>query len=193
MKKFRLYRAATLGLLLAGGSAAMASEGHEPIEYRALTLEDFPIRQHVAPNLDAFTWVRMSFHFQQKTIQEGAMWRSEVVLMDIQCAMSPDKSWRRATPKNPKAALIHEQGHFDICEAKARQLRMQTLSAYPVGRGSDRTAAETDLSHALNTYFAKRYEELGREHLKYDKETKHGRLALKQKAWTDRLVKGVSE
>ena len=156
-------------------------------------MEDFPIRQHVAPNLDAFTQVRMTYHFEQKTIQEGAMWRSEVVLMDIHCMMSPDKSWRRSAPKDPKATLMHEQGHFDICEGAARRLRMQTLSTYPVGRGSNNTAAETDLKHALDAYFAKRYEEVNREHRKYDKETKHGRVGAKQKTWTDRLIKGISE
>ena len=193
MKNLGLYSAVVFGLVFGSHRVAEAAESHPLIEYRALKMEDFPIRAHVAPNLDAFTFVRMSYHMQQKTIQDGAMWQSEVVMMDIQCIMNPDKSWRRATPKDAAATLIHEQGHFDICEGRARQLRMQTLSSYPVGRGSDRIAAETDLDHALSVYFAKRYEELNREHRKYDKETKHGRTAAKQRAWTERLSKSVKE
>lgn len=193
MKKLGLYSAVVFGVVLVSQGAAEAADSHPLIEYRALKMEDFPIRSHVAPNLDAFTYVRMGYHIQQKTLQDGKMWTSEVVMMDIQCTMNRDKSWRRATPKDAAATLIHEQGHFDICEGRARQLRMQTLSSYPVGRGSDRTAAETDLTHALSVYFAKRYEELDREHRKYDKETKHGRVAAKQKAWTERLSKSVKE
>ena len=170
--------------LTAGAYAVPGSADESPaaITYRPLTLNDYPIKQDVKGASDAYTAVRMSYQYEQQTMPEGDGQRAEVRMVDITCSMLPEKSWRRATPKDPAALLQHEQGYFDICEAAARRLRLQTTSIYPVGHGADASSAQQDLDASLKKFFAKRTADMRQEWARYNKATKHGRLAAKKHA-----------
>jgi len=85
------------------------------------------------------------------------------------------ESWVRV---RTDAALVHEQGHFDITEIFARKLRKRLQTFIP-GRGS------------LGKQLKQLYDEVEGERVAienlYDSETKHSADAKRQANWNERI------
>lgn len=86
----------------------------------------------------------------------------------------------RGAPRDSQ--LRHEQLHFDLTEAFARELRERLTSA--LAEGSDADEAE----RALRAEVGRLYREVARAHereqQRYDRETSHGQRAGAQARWT---------
>jgi predicted secreted Zn-dependent protease len=89
----------------------------------------------------------------------------------IKCRFNKDKSWGKI--KNDYI-LAHEQGHFDIAEVHARKLN-KALKKYVFN------------SKTVSTDINQIYESVMKEHHatqeKYDLETDHSRIPVKQQEW----------
>jgi hypothetical protein len=75
--------------------------------------------------------------------------------------------------------LIHEQGHFDICEIMTRRAR-QFLAKIKYDKINEKAVYEA--AHDYNG----RLKEM---HKKYDSETDNGLLQSKQKEWNEKIKK----
>jgi hypothetical protein len=83
--------------------------------------------------------------------------------------------------KNTDYALAHEQGHFDLTETVARELRAE-LTALE-GRGPTADTAALDLKDQVDTAFAGALQRLDRVQASYDGETRHGTRKRVQRRW----------
>jgi len=84
----------------------------------------------------------------------------------------PEKSWY--LPNDVNAAILkHEQGHFDISEIHARELRKK-FAAY--------TFSE-NYKNELQKIFSETENNRNTMQNKYDKETNHSKILEKQKDW----------
>ena len=82
---------------------------------------------------------------------------------------------------NTDFALAHEQGHFDITESIARELRAELATL--TGRGPTAKAAALDLNERVDTAFNGALERLDRLQTRYDVETRHGTKKKAQRRW----------
>lgn len=78
-------------------------------------------------------------------------------------------------------ALAHEQGHFDLTESIARELRAELKSLS--GRGTTPKAAVLDLKGQVDAAFEGALERLDRIQTRYDVETRHGTRKKAQRRW----------
>jgi len=87
--------------------------------------------------------------------------------------------------KKTDDALAHEQGHFDLTESIARELRAELTSL--VGRGATAGAAARDLKSHVDAAFAGALERLDRVQTRYDVETRHGTRKKAQRRWLEEI------
>lgn len=87
--------------------------------------------------------------------------------------------------KKTDDALAHEQGHFDLTESIARELRTELTTL--VGRGSTGGAAARDLKNQVDSAFAGALERLDRVQTRYDAETRHGTRKKAQRRWLEEI------
>lgn len=78
-------------------------------------------------------------------------------------------------------ALAHEQGHFDLTEVVARELRVELLDLE--GTGAIRGDAAVDLQSRVDEAFAAALARMDRIQQQYDGETVHGTKKKKQRQW----------
>ncbi|PKP25129.1 MAG: hypothetical protein CVU03_09455 [Bacteroidetes bacterium HGW-Bacteroidetes-2] len=84
----------------------------------------------------------------------------------------PENSWYFS--KNVNAAILkHEQGHFDISEIHARELRKK-FSMYTVSE---------NFKNELQSIYSETENNRNTMQNKYDKETNHSKIIEKQKQW----------
>lgn len=88
-------------------------------------------------------------------------------------------------------ALAHEQGHFDITEAVARELRAELTAL--VGRGPTAAAAVRDLKEHVDGAFTGALDRLEREQTRYDRETRHGTRKKAQRRWLKDIEERLAE
>lgn len=84
----------------------------------------------------------------------------------------PEKSWYIPKDVN-EAILLHEQGHFDISEIHARELRKKFASY---------TFSE-NYKNELQSMYSETENNRNTMQNKYDKETNHSKILEKQKEW----------
>jgi hypothetical protein len=131
-----------------------------PLEYRQLTWADFKGK---AP---ATRWnIAITTTYIDLTTEET----DGVCTFRVTCTFCPEESWSRA---RDSATLRHEQGHFDLSEAFAREIR-HDLQRYQ-GTG-ERAAAEALYDHMI--------QEWNQEQEDYDKKSDHGRDKAEQAWW----------
>lgn len=102
--------------------------------------------------------------------------RSESELLDykydVKAHFYPEKSWY-IREKVSKVTLDHERLHFDITELYARKLRQRITN--------------TNFSNNINQVMDKLHETINEElrttQNKYDDETSHSQIEVKQKEW----------
>ena len=152
------------------------------LPYRQLTLSDFPTRSIDSP-YDAVTRANLEYNYTEHWNTVGDRWRSQVTAMRIECFFDPTKSWKHAWVRRPEATIMHEQGHFDVCQRKVVQLRGAALADYPMGSGTTAEQARADLAARLAALFDVHITAMSREQKRYDRETEHGRNPARQAAW----------
>ncbi len=104
----------------------------------------------------------------------------QVRIDDIEVPVSVEASdtWVVAGTKTDDL-LSHEQGHYDISGLVATELYGKLLAA--------RAATAAALAERLNALVRRAGRKADGLYKKYDRETDHGRLADKQKAWKERI------
>lgn len=95
----------------------------------------------------------------------------------------PSQSWVRPDEKN-ESVLIHEQGHFDLCELYTRKLR-QKLDAVNIN------------AHNMKNILQRVYNEVNAEYENrqeaYEEETQHGVDDAQEQKWTSVISKELSQ
>jgi hypothetical protein len=147
--------------------------------YRRLTWDDFKGRPREAlnPGVAAQTYCGFGFQTNRVTMFKQAKVFS---INTFSCYLS----WVRPDQKGRADLLAHEQGHFDLCEVYARQLRKvlleRKLTVYNLT-----TDANLEFRHIYNQYLNK--QEL------YEKGTDYGRNRQKQLEWEQRIREYLDE
>ncbi len=90
----------------------------------------------------------------------------------VSANFNPKESWYKPEKVNA-VILAHEQGHFDITEIQARELR-KNFAAYKVSK---------NYKNDLQSIYTKAESDRRAMQIKYDKETNHSIILEKQKEW----------
>lgn len=88
-------------------------------------------------------------------------------------------------------ALAHEQGHFDLTEVVARELRKKLLALE--SRGASGRDAALDLKQKVDKAFSNALERLGEIQHRYDGETAHGTKKKIQRRWLEEIPELLAE
>ncbi len=96
-----------------------------------------------------------------------------------------DKSWGHKHEQTPEV-LVHEQGHFDLCEVYTRKLRerMTKASAH---------VTVNNLKLTLESIYEGIKEEYSARQERYEDETEHGLIAEAQNRWVNDIAKELQE
>jgi len=162
--------------LCLAGQASSAPDQKTPTprdwsEDRPLVWEEF----RAAPDASSEGAALTAYQIQARTICEasGPTFRVSVRFL-------PDQSWVKPRHRNPRI-LAHEQGHFDLAEVTARQLRVE-LDSLELG-----CAAGNAAFNNLVTAFQSRDADLQHS---YDKQTLFGTDTNAQRSW-ERRIEGL--
>ena len=136
---------------------------------RKLTWEDFKGNPKSISNSDVAAQTYCGFGFQTNYVT--VFTKAKIF---VTATFTCNLSWVRPDQKNRADLLAHEQGHFDLCEVYARQLRKklqeENLTVFNLN---------TDANIIFKNVYA-RY--LDRQGL-YEMETNYGLDKQKQKQW----------
>lgn len=121
---------------------------------------------------DAYTAARVSYMF--RVYSNGSTRQVEIIIKNI---FKKDESWMKQQYLEDERLLQHEQLHFDLGELYARKL----VKAF-----TESKASGNNLKEELDAIFKSTLSEMAEEQKKYDAETKHGQVVLKQKEWEAR-------
>ena len=101
----------------------------------------------------------------------------------VQATFYCNESWYRKDMPMTDEILKHEQGHFDLCEIYARQLRKKLNSA---------NLNASNLSKEANAIFNKVNDQYVERQKVYDKETNHGQEHSVQAKWNRAIVEELT-
>ncbi len=90
-----------------------------------------------------------------------------------------NKSWVRADAKLPEI-LLHEQGHFDLCEIYTRKLR-ERMKKFDFNA--------RDIKLALMSIYNEVSNEYEKRQQAYERETIHGTNLSEQKRWVEMIAR----
>lgn len=93
--------------------------------------------------------------------------------------------------KKDDYGLAHEQGHFDLTEVVARELRAELLGLE--GRGATGGEAAVDLKKKVDAAFTAALQRLEELQERYDGETAHGTKKKVQRRWLEDIPKRLAE
>lgn len=146
---------------------------------RKLTWEDFKGAPKAIYNHNAAAVTYCGFGFQAG----GATMFSKIKIFTVN-TFSTKLSWVRADQQYRPDLLVHEQGHFDLCEVYTRQLRKKMeekkLTAFNLN-----TEAKVIFKAVYASY-------LQRQEL-YEQETEHGLDSLKQQDWNSTIAAELTD
>lgn len=184
-----------LAALAVGGEDYSSSEWRGEIErgylpYLKLTFDDFAISDGVATPHWMNTKGFVHYTYRATVSVDGGLYQAKVAEISIRSGFDANRSWRRSSVPEQVALLQHEQGHLDINEIHAADMRKLVL---PTGTGYDRAGAFEDLAERLKAEADKISDESQAEQDKYDSETKHGTDHQQQEFWTSTLRKRLRE
>jgi hypothetical protein len=145
---------------------------------RKLTWEDFKRALKLVSESNTAAQTFCSFSFQSKFLSFHP--ESKIVVKN---SFSCDLSWVRSDQKERAGLLEHEQGHFDLCEVYARQLRKKIEENKLTVRH-----LKIDADILLKDVYAWY---LDRKEL-YEKETNYGLNRQKQVEWTAAISNELS-
>jgi hypothetical protein len=124
--------------------------------------------------------------------------RIEARMEDVRFVAVLDRARSWWNPRSDDAAgavLRHEQCHFDLAEAFARQLsaRADTLAGAAVASGESATEAARALAARWKSRLGAVAGELNALESRYDRETAHGTIPEAQAAWQGRCERELAE
>ncbi len=156
--------------------------------YRAISWDDFQGKGTAPPGWSR--WHEGSFahiattlranRYEVKEQQDGDGWLATAADFRAYAVMNKDFSAVKHGSRNAYT-LDHEQLHFDLAEAFARELSIKLAATE--GRGSTAEEARTDLTRKLQQGFATGINEMWELQGQYDGETSNGQKKKKQKNW----------
>lgn len=155
------------------------------LPYRKLTFQDFPVFDNTTSRHAMFTQGFLHYSFNAKWRETGSGATATVTDLSVRSGFDRNKSWRRGFAKEDALTMEHEQGHLDINELHADEMRH--LDKLPVGKGIDYQEAMENLRQQIKTIAERITKEGADEQLRYDNETNHGQDYLKQKQWTEAI------
>ncbi|MDB5221447.1 MAG: hypothetical protein JWN83_114 [Chitinophagaceae bacterium] len=146
---------------------------------RKLTWEDFKGTPKSTLNPEVAAQTYCGFGFQSNYV--NILTKTKIFVTNT---FNCNLSWVRPDQKDRADLLEHEQGHFDLCEVYARQLRKKLqekkLTVFNINPDADIIFKDT---YALY---------LDRQEL-YEKETSHGLNRQRQIEWTTTISKELNE
>ncbi len=138
---------------------------------RKLQWSDFQARPQGKGHLDAYSTLGMSY---------AVIHNTETVLeMAVYGYFEKDKSWVKANEKTDHL-LNHEQSHFDLSELYRRILKKR----FAAFKGFTYANVNTEMKRIFDEVF----EEYDQVQQRYDRETNHSIVKLKQTQW-DEFIK----
>lgn len=157
--------------------AAPAVTAQEPIEWsleRRLTKADFQGRAPAGTPNTALSWINID-----------ASWECDraALVTSVRAAFDPSRSWWRRTGGRLQLEaqlLEHEQLHFDLAEAVARQIRKRFDEF-------KNACAEPGGTEPIHEMVSRADRELQEEQERYDRETSNGMNARAQEQWKRRI------
>ena len=146
---------------------------------RKLTWEDFKGNHKSISNPNDAAQTYSGFGFQTNYVT--VFTKTKIFVANT---FTCNLSWVRPDQKNRADLLEHEQGHFDLCEVYARQLRKKL---------QDKKLTVFNLNTDANIIFKDVYAlYLDRQEL-YEKETNYGLNTQKQIEWTKTISSELNE
>ncbi|WP_462250002.1 DUF922 domain-containing protein [Ferruginibacter sp.] len=146
---------------------------------RKLTWEDFKGSPKTISNSNTAAQTFCGFGFQTNNV---TMFNKAKIFTTT--SFTTNLSWVRPDQKNRLDLLEHEQGHFDLCEVYARQLR-KTLEEKKLTAFNLNTDANVIFKNVSKSY-------LERQEL-YESETQYGTDRKKQIEWTKLIASELNE
>jgi len=102
------------------------------------------------------------------------------IFVTIRCVFNTRLSWLNSTDTN-QYGLKHEQGHFDIGEIMAREMRRDFYESYNPNKAFNVYAT-------LKKFRLKYVKKLNKLNLQYDNETNHSVNKIKQLEWETIII-----
>jgi hypothetical protein len=159
------------------------AKGYLP--YRKLVFSDFPAFDNTTSRHEMFTQGFVHYGFNARWNETGRGATAKVSNLTVRSGFDRNKSWRRSFAKNDPLLIEHEQGHLDINELHADEMRQ--IKEMPVGKGIDYQEAMESLRRQMREIAERIIKEAQDEQNRYDQETNHGQNFVKQKLWTEAL------
>lgn len=146
-------------------------------EDRELRRDDF--RKAPPPNqkFNAQSWVALDI---SATCVAGRFF------YDVSAIFNCDSSWVKQV-KGVEKLLRHEQGHFDLAEISARELRKAFSELNEFCGDLD------EMKRKVNVFATYNRMKLNTEQSRYDAETRHGSDSKKQKRWEEKIANRLKE
>ena len=141
-----------------------------------LNWRDFQARPNQNAHLDAYSTLGISYVVLHNT--------DKVIEMGVYGYFEKDKSWVR---KNEKTShlLKHEQKHFDLCELYRRILKKR-FAAFE-------NYTYSNVNYEMKRIFQEVFDEYDQIQQRYDRETNHSLIKLKQQQWNDYIKKQLAD
>jgi hypothetical protein len=148
---------------------------------RRLTWDDFrgPIRRDMGEMVAAATFC--GFGFETNTISKN----NPKLKIFVSNTFLTNKSWGRPADMTPEV-LVHEQGHFDLCEVYTRMLRRDMNNAVA-------SINVSNLEATLNNIYDRIQKEYAVEQERYEHETEHGLVADAQQNWVNHIDRELTK
>jgi hypothetical protein len=161
------------------------------VPYRQLAWSDFRT-DDASPGFSAQTETFLTYRYTARAAGRPGRFEAMVVRITFSGGFDRARSWRRSniTPDDTRL-LEHEQGHLDINELKARQLRTLRPTDLPVGQGKTRIEALKDLYARLAAFQRRQTRDVDGVQKGYDAETRFGTDGDVQARWTERLRRAL--
>ena len=141
--------------------------------YKKITWEDFkgPVNDSVGSSAISVAFIKLDAKFKNEKLKS----------YEVNCLFSKNESWYRDTADY---LLNHEQGHFDIAEIVARQLRQ---------RLAEKIKMEENLnSYEIKTLYDEYVQKLSEMQTLYDEETLHSQRTKGQEFWNKEILKKLN-
>ena len=144
---------------------------------RKLTWDDFrgPVQKQMGPLVAAATYCGFGFETNQLSADNTKL---KILVYN---SFYTDKSWGHKNERTPEV-LVHEQGHFDLCEVYTRKLRERMTKASANVTVHNLKLTLESIYEGIKVEYSARQE-------RYEEETEHGLIADAQDRWVNDIAK----
>jgi hypothetical protein len=159
------------------------------IPYQQISKQNFKGTPEAASPGFAQSYISVGLDSEVKnTGRKDGTYEARIFDITYKVTFVEEKSWWKDKTKNGDL-LKHEQGHFDLAEAKARELnsRKQKIIESLKGEGATPDEALAGLHEKLNAHVKDYWGELTEMSDRYDNETDYGKNKEKQKEWAKKI------